>query len=123
MSSQISIRYSPEYSQKNTSNMTVLICHNVPPALRGAMKRWFIEPQPNIFIGTLNARNQQKVMNYILRNASKEFGMLVIASSPNCQGYTIEHYGVEGKTSRNMTEISGIQLIAEQWVSPDNCPF
>ena len=109
--------------------MTVLICNDVPPQVRGAFKRWFIEPRPNVFVGTLNVRNHRKVKDFILRNAPKDFGMLVISSAPNSQGYTIERYGPEGKTGRRHIEISGISLIAESWrdvedlPDSDNCPF
>jgi CRISPR-associated protein Cas2 len=56
--------------------MTVLIGSDVPPAIRGHLKRWFIEPRPNVFIGTLNVRTHHKVMDFILRNASKDFVLL-----------------------------------------------
>ena len=103
--------------------MTVLICNDVPPAIRGHLKRWFIEPKPNVFVGTLNVRTHRKVMDFILRNASKDFGVLVISSAPNCQGYSVERIGPEGKSARRDVEFSGIPLIAERWVNPDDCPF
>lgn len=103
--------------------MTVLIANDVPPAIRGHLKRWFIEPKPHVFIGTLNVRTEGKVIDFILRNAHKDFGMLIISSAPNCQGYTVRRIGPEGKTGRKEIEISGIPLIAESWVDPENCPF
>lgn len=103
--------------------MTVLICNDVPPSIRGHLKRWFIEPCPNVFVGTLNVRTHRKVMDFILRNASKDFGMLIVTSAPNCQGYIVERIGPEGKTGRREVEISGIPLIAESWIGQDNCPF
>ena len=103
--------------------MTVLICNDAPPAIRGAMKRWFIEPRPNVFVGTLNVRTHRKVMDFVLRNAPKDFGMLVISSAPNCQGYVVERFGPEGMAGRKNIEISGISLIAESWIDPENCPF
>lgn len=103
--------------------MTVLVCNDVPPAIRGHLKRWFIEPRPNVFVGTLNVRTHRKVMDFILRNAPPDFGVLVISSAPNCQGYRIERIGPEGKTGRRDVEISGIPLIAESWVDTDNVPF
>ena len=83
------------------------------------LKRWFIEPKPNVFVGTLNARTHTKTLDYIRRNAG-EFGMLIIASAPNCQGYTIE---TTGETKRTEVDFSGLKLIAEQWVDPENRPF
>lgn len=103
--------------------VTVLICNDVSPPIRGHLKRWFIEPKPNVFVGTLNVRTHHKVMDFILRNASKDFGMLVISTAPNCQGYEVERIGPEGKIGHREVEISGIKLIAESWIDPGNCPF
>ena len=103
--------------------MTVLVCNDVPPAIRGHLKRWFIEPRPNVFVGTLNVRTHRKVRDFILRNAPADFGMLVITSAPNCQGYEVERIGPEGHSGRKPIEISGIPLIAESWIDPDNAPF
>ena len=103
--------------------MTVLVCNDVPPAIRGHLKRWFIEPKPNVFVGTLNVRTHGKVMDFIRRNAPKEFGMLIVSSAPDCQGYLVERIGPEGKSGRKEINLSGIPLIAESWIDPDNCPF
>ena len=45
--------------------MTVLIAHDTPPAIRGILKRWFVEPKPNVFVGTINRRTRDKVLDYI----------------------------------------------------------
>ncbi len=103
--------------------MTVLVANDTPPAIRGHLKRWFIEPKPNVYVGTVNSKVRRKVLAFVLRNATAEFGLLVIYSSPNCQGYSIERFGPEGKTGRKDVDFSGIQLIAENWIDPDNCPF
>lgn len=103
--------------------MTVLVANDTPPAIRGLLKRWFIEPRPNVFVGTLNARTHRKVMDYILRNAPPEFGMLIVSTATNCQGYVVERVGPEGKTGRRDCEFSGIPLIAETWVEEENQPF
>jgi CRISPR-associated protein Cas2 len=95
--------------------MTVLIANDVPPAIRGHLKRWFVEPRPNVFVGTLNARTHRKVIDFITRNAPDTFGLMAISSHPNCQGYLIERIGPEGKSGRRELDLSGIQLIAEEW--------
>ncbi|GAB4179474.1 MAG: type I-E CRISPR-associated endoribonuclease Cas2e [Terrimicrobiaceae bacterium] len=103
--------------------MTVLVANDVPPAIRGHLKRWFVEPRPNVFVGTLNVRTHRKVLDFITRNAPPDFGLLSISSFPNCQGYVMERIGPEGKTGRRHLEISGIHLIAETWVEAENQPF
>lgn len=103
--------------------MTVLIANDTPDAIRGMLKRWFIEPRPNVFVGTLNARTHERVLDYVLRNAPPEFGLLVIHSAPNCQGYQIQRIGPTGSSGRKDVVISGIPLIAESWVEDDLRPF
>jgi hypothetical protein len=58
-------------------------------------------------------------LGYIKRNA-EGLGMLIISSDNNCQGFKIDTYG---ETNRRDTEISGLWLVAEKWVNPENCPF
>jgi len=103
--------------------MTVLIANDVPPAIRGHLKRWFIEPRPNVFVGTLNTRTHRKVIDFVTRNAPADFGMLCITSYPNSQGYLIERLGPEGKSGRREIDLSGIQLVAEAWTNPEMTPF
>lgn len=111
--------------------MTCLLANDTPPAIRGLLKRWFIEPRPNVFVGTLNPRTHRKVMDYILRNAPADFGLLIVTSTLNCQGYTLERIGPCGCTGRDPVEISGIPLVAESWedipealeLDPENAPF
>jgi CRISPR-associated protein Cas2 len=49
--------------------MTVIVANDTPPAIRGMLKRWFIEPKPNVFVGTVNKRTREKTLAYIRRNA------------------------------------------------------
>ena len=46
--------------------MTVIVANDTPAAIRGILKRWFIEPRPNVFVGTLSARTHAKVIEYII---------------------------------------------------------
>ncbi len=91
--------------------MTVIIAQDTPDSIRGMLKRWFIEPRPNVFVGTLNRRTHEKTIDYIKRNAT-EIGLLIISSFPNCQGYKIE---TTGQTNRRGIEISGLWMVAEKW--------
>jgi len=102
--------------------MTVIIANDTPDAIRGVLKRWFIEPRPNVFVGTINKKTRQKTIEYIRRNA-KDFGMLIIHSDNNCQGFKVESFG---DTNRKEIEMSGLFLVAEKWeetLTSDNCPF
>ena len=91
--------------------MTVIIAHDTPDAIRGMLKRWFIEPRPNVFVGTLNRRTHEKTIEYIKRNAA-DIGLLILSSYPNCQGFKIE---ATGPTARRAVEVSGLWMVAEKW--------
>lgn len=99
--------------------MTVIVANDTPPAIRGILKRWFIEPRPNVFVGTVSRRTRDKVLDYVKRNA-EEMSFLIISSEPNCQGFKIESWG---EPDRRDIEISGLWLVAEKWVENENQPF
>ncbi len=91
--------------------MTVIICNDTPPAIRGMLKRWFIEPKPNVFVGSVNRRTREKTLEYIRRNA-QGLGMLVIFDDNSSQGFAIEF---SGPTHRRPVLRSGLTLVAEKW--------
>jgi len=75
------------------------------------LKRWFIEPRPNVFIGTVNARTREKTIKYIRRQAPA-IGMLVLYDDDSSQGFAIE---VFGDTDRRPVRHCGLHLLAEKW--------
>ncbi len=89
--------------------MTVIIANDVPPSARGLLRRWFIEPKPNVFVGSVNARTREKTIDYIRRNAPS-LSMLVIFDDATSQGYTVLNYGA---TNRRPLRKCGLQLILE----------
>ena len=91
--------------------MTVIIANDVPPAIRGLLKRWFVEPRPNVFVGSVNIRTRTKTLDYIRRNAPG-LGMLVIGDDRTSQGFCVEMYG---ETDRRVVQLSGLQVLAESW--------
>lgn len=99
--------------------MTVIVANETPPSIRGILKRWFVEPKPNVFVGTVNRRTRDKVLEYVKRNA-KGMNLLILTSETNCQGFRIERWG---EPDRRDIQSSGLWLIAEQWVDEENQPF
>ncbi len=97
--------------------MTVIVANDVPAFVRGHLKRWFIEPRANVFIGTLNLRTHERVMQFIVKHSPPDFGFLSITSWPNCQGYKIERFGPLGASGRKEIELSGILLIDDSTLS------
>ena len=96
--------------------MIVIVCNNTPDAIRGMLKRWFIEPKPNVFVGSVNSKVRDKTIEYILRNA-RELGMLIIYDENNSQGFSIKTFG---ETERREELVTGHYLIAEKWEGKDN---
>jgi CRISPR-associated protein Cas2 len=91
--------------------MTVIVANDTPPAIRGLLKRWFIEPRPNVFVGSINARTRNKTLAYIRRNGPG-LGLLVIYDDDSSQGFAIE---TSGDTNRRPERRCGLGLIAESW--------
>lgn len=91
--------------------MTVIVANDTPAYIRGLLKRWFVEPRPNVFVGTVNRRTREKTIDYIRRNAP-DLGLLVIASDNSSQGFHILTFG---ETPRREVRETGLYLIAEKW--------
>ncbi len=91
--------------------MTVIVANDTPPAIRGLLKRWFIEPKPNVFVGTVNRRTREKTIEYIRRNAPG-LGLLVIATDNSSQGFFVKTFG---SVNRTAVKKAGLYLIAEKW--------
>ena len=91
--------------------MVVVIANDLPPAVRGRMKLWFIEPRPNIFVSGIKDSVADDVVSYLLTKCPIESGLMIFKKVKNVPGYRI--YG-HGTTDRNITDINGLQLIVEK---------
>ena len=89
--------------------MTVIVANDVPPAARGLLRRWFVEPRPNVFVGSVNARTREKTLDYVRRN-TPGLAMLVLFDEANSQGFTVLNYGA---TDRRLIRKCGLELILE----------
>lgn len=99
--------------------MTVIIAQDTPDAIRGILKRWFIEPKPNVFVGTMNRSVREKVLTYV-RSQAMGVRMLVIHSSPNCQGFEIEQIN---DPDYNGILMDGLWLVSNAESNSIDCPF
>jgi CRISPR-associated protein Cas2 len=95
--------------------MTVIVANDTPTAIRGLLKRWFIEPRPNVFVGTVNRRTREKTIEYIRRNAPN-LGLLIIGSDNSAQGFFLKSHG---ETKRRVVRECGLHLIAEKWAAEE----
>jgi CRISPR-associated protein Cas2 len=99
--------------------MLVVIANDLPPAVRGRMKLWFIEPRPNVFISGVKDNVAKKVVDYLYNHCPPESGLMVFRRIPETPGYEISGLG---DTKRNLTEISGLQLVIEKQISTGSEP-
>lgn len=90
--------------------MLVVVANDLPPAVRGRMKLWFIEPRPNIFVSGVKDSVAQTVVDYLMLYTPAESGLMLFRSIPQPPGYEIRY---KGEVRKPVTTISGLQLIVE----------
>ena len=91
--------------------MLVVIANDLPPAVRGRMKLWFVEPRPNVFVSGIKDSVAKKVIDYLIQYCPIESGLMIFKRTSNTPGYEI--LGM-GDTKRNLVELSGLQLVVEK---------
>lgn len=90
--------------------MLVVLANDLPPAVRGRMKLWFIEPRPNVFVSGVKDSVAQTVVDYLMKHCPVDSGLMLFRSIPQPPGYEIRY---KGKVRKPITEVSGLQLIIE----------
>ena len=93
--------------------MLVVIANDLPPAVRGRMKLWFIEPRPNVFVSGVKDSVAKKVADYLYNYCPPESGLMIFRRIPETPGY---HISGIGDSKRILTEISGMQLVIEKQI-------
>ena len=93
--------------------MLVVIANDLPPAVRGRMKLWFIEPRPNVFVSGVKDAVARKVVDYLHDHCPRESGLMIFRRISETPGYEIR--GI-GDTKRDLIEISGLQLVIEKQI-------
>ncbi|MBV5304892.1 MAG: type I-E CRISPR-associated endoribonuclease Cas2 [Chlorobium sp.] len=96
--------------------MLVVIANDIPPAVRGRMKLWFVEPRANVFVSGVKDSVAKKVVDYLHNHCPAESGLMVFKSSNLPPGYEI--YGL-GDTRKEIIELSGMQLVIEKHTEPE----
>ncbi|NCD05806.1 MAG: type I-E CRISPR-associated endoribonuclease Cas2 [Spirochaetia bacterium] len=90
--------------------MVVVIAEHLPPAIRGRMKLWFIEPKPGVFVSGLNDSLAEKVVNNLFDKSKISSGLIIFQSIPKAPWYKIKRRGL---TTRKITNISDLELVLE----------
>lgn len=91
--------------------MLIVLANHIPPAVRGRMKLWFVEARPNVFVSGIKDSTADTVVNYLFEHCPLSSGLLVFQKIHKPPGYAIRTLG---DTTRNLTEISGLQLVVEK---------
>lgn len=91
--------------------MLVVLANNIPPAVRGRMKLWFVESRPNVFVSGIKDSVADDVVDYLFKYCPGESGLMVFQKIKKAPGYKIK--GV-GDTKHSLIEISGLQLVQEK---------
>ncbi|MCR5563818.1 MAG: type I-E CRISPR-associated endoribonuclease Cas2e [Desulfovibrio sp.] len=90
--------------------MLVVIANDLPPAVRGRMKLWFIEPRANVFVSGIKDNVAESVVEYLHSHCPPESGLLIFQRISEAPGYRI--WG-RGDPRREFVRISGFQLVLE----------
>ncbi len=90
--------------------MLVVVANDLPPAVRGRMKLWFIEPRPNVFVSGIKDSVATTVIDYLYKHCPTDSGILMFRSISQSPGYEIRTIGPPRKP---IMELSGLQLIIE----------
>lgn len=91
--------------------MVVVIANDLPPAVRGRMKLWFIEPRPNVFVSGIKDTISDRVVKYLMDNCPPKSGLLILQRTSKPPYYKI--WGL-GDTKRKIALFDGLQLIFER---------
>ncbi len=90
--------------------MLVVVADNIPPAVRGRMKLYFVEPRPGIFVSGLNDSLATEVANYLL-SYSRNGGMMIFQSLNRAPWFKIH---TVGNVKKNIKNFNGLQLVLEK---------
>ena len=91
--------------------MLVVIANELPPAVRGRMKLWFIEPRPNVFVSGIKDSVAEQVVDYLYQYCPQESGLMVFQRITRTPGFKIWSIG---DTDKNIVDFTGLQLVCEK---------
>lgn len=91
--------------------MIVLVANDLPDAVRGKLKLWFVEPKPNVFISGIKDALADRIVHLLTQYTPTHSGFLLFRSIPRPPGYQIH---VHGFPSKQLTTLTGLQLVLEK---------
>ena len=91
--------------------MLVVMSEQIPPAVRGRMKLWFIEIKPNVFVSGVKDAVAKEVVNYLFKNCDASSSLLIIESIRKPPYYKVIK---KGFSLDYVGSISGMPLIFDK---------
>lgn len=88
----------------------VVLANELPAAVRGRMKLWFIEPRPNVFVSGVKDSVAMTVIDYLYQHCPSESGLLIFRALSMAPGFEMITIGPPRKP---LTMLSGLQLVIE----------
>ncbi|NNM51049.1 MAG: type I-E CRISPR-associated endoribonuclease Cas2 [Pseudomonadales bacterium] len=80
--------------------MLVVVANDLPPAVRGRMKLWFVEPKPNVFVSGIKDSVAITVIDYLYKHCPPESGIVIFRLIQTPPGYEIR---IIGSTKKVLT--------------------
>ena len=91
--------------------MIVVVAESIPPAVRGRMKLWFVEPKPNVFVSGVKDSVAKEVVSYLYDNCPYSSNMIILEPINTAPFYKIQK---KGSLNNKMGFISGLPLIFDK---------
>ena len=92
--------------------MIVVVADSIPPAIRGRMKLWFIEPKANVFVSGVKDSVAKGVVDYLYDNYPIESNMILIESIGKAPYYRIRK---KGFSLYKIGDIVGLPVIFDKF--------
>lgn len=87
--------------------MIVVFADKIPPAVRGKMKLWFIEPTPMVFVSGVNDALAEAIVERLLESCDPDANILMVRSTSVAPGYKL----IQKNSVAQLTEITNMQLV------------
>ena len=97
--------------------MVVIVADSLPDALRGKIKLWFVEPKPNVFVSGITDSLADRVVDLLMEKAPVSSGLVIFKSIRRAPHFQIH---VRGLPTKQLTSISGLQLLIEKFSGGNN---
>ena len=87
--------------------MVVVVSQDLPPAIRGRMKLWFIEIKPGIFVSGIKDALAERVVDYLIGFCADSSSIVIIKETRIAPYYKVIKFG---KDNKNIRDINGFTL-------------